>query len=75
MQTYFIITFKTTTQALIMERKAKAFCKPGRIIPLPVSISAGCGLCWASDEREEAVWEAFCREQNIIFEQMTEITF
>lgn len=55
-----VITFPTTTAAMDME----AFCKeqglPGRLIPVPRSITAGCGVCWAApmaarEELEEAV--------------------
>ena len=40
-----MITFHTTTDAMAMER----YCKkkePGRLIPVPGTISAGCGLAW-----------------------------
>lgn len=47
-QLRLIITFETTTQAMA----AEAFCKsrniPGRLIPLPREISAGCGLSWSA---------------------------
>ena len=49
-----VITFHTTTQAIAME----AFCQkeelPGRLIPLPREISAGCGLAWRMRPEE---WE------------------
>ena len=41
-----ILTFATTTQAMAVE----AFCHgeglPGRLIPVPREITAGCGLSW-----------------------------
>ena len=40
-----------------MEKACKENNTPGRIIPVPRAISAGCGLSWcaALDEREEIV--------------------
>ena len=41
-----IITFKTTTAAMAMEDYCHEHGIPGRMIPLPQEISAGCGLAW-----------------------------
>ena len=41
-----ILTFKTTTAAMAMEKKCGEDKIPGRLIPLPGEISAGCGLSW-----------------------------
>ena len=41
-----IITFHTTAEAMAMEEACKARCAQGRLIPVPRSISAGCGLAW-----------------------------
>ncbi len=43
---YIIIAFKTTTSAMAMEKTCIKQGIPGRIIPLPSMISAGCGLSW-----------------------------
>ena len=42
-----VITFPTTTAALTWERRCQALGIPGRIIPVPVTITADCGLAWA----------------------------
>lgn len=49
-----VVTFRTTAGAMAMERACKEAGLPGRLIPLPRSIAAGCGLCWAAppDSRE-----------------------
>ena len=44
-----IITFHTTTGAMAMEKYCKAQKLPGRLIPVPGQISAGCGMCWAAE--------------------------
>lgn len=41
-----ILTFSTTTDAMGMERFCAAHQLPGRLIPVPREISAGCGLAW-----------------------------
>jgi len=44
----FVITFHTTTDAMAMEKLCKNKQAPGRLIPVPREISAGCGLSWAA---------------------------
>jgi hypothetical protein len=41
-----VIAFDSTTAALAAERELGARGLPGRIIPLPREVSAGCGLSW-----------------------------
>jgi len=50
-----VITFHTTADAMAMEKVCKEQNVPGRIIPVPRAISAGCGLAWCAqlEEREE----------------------
>lgn len=49
-----VITFYTTTAAMAMENICKASGADGRIIPVPGSISADCGLAWcAKNESKE----------------------
>ena len=53
-----IVTFRTTTGAMAMERACKESGVPGRLIPVPRTITAGCGTCWAAPmEAREAVEE------------------
>ena len=49
-----IITFATTTQAMAMERFCAREKLPGRLIPVPREITAGCGLSWkaAPEDRD-----------------------
>lgn len=50
-----VVTFHTTADAMAMEKACKETETPGRIIPVPRAISAGCGLAWCADlsAREE----------------------
>ena len=53
-----VITFYTTTAAMAMESICKAVGADGRIIPVPSSITADCGLAWcAKNESEDALLE------------------
>ena len=49
-----VITFFTTTDAMAMERICKQEKADGRIIPVPGSISADCGLAWCTGVESEA---------------------
>ncbi len=54
-----VVAFHTTTDALAVETYCGAHAVPGRLIPLPTIISAGCGMCWsAPDEARNSVKEA-----------------
>lgn len=49
-----VVTFDTTTAAMQAERFCLDHGLPGRIIPTPTAITAGCGLAWkAPPEAEE----------------------
>ncbi len=52
-----VVTFHTTADAMAMEKACKEYQVPGRIIPVPRAISAGCGLAWcaALEDREQIV--------------------
>lgn len=46
----FVITFHSTTDAIEMEKICKLQQMPGRLVPVPRSISASCGLCWICEK-------------------------
>ena len=56
-QLKLIVTFHTTTAAMAMERVCTAAGLPGRLIPVPREITAGCGLSWkaAPEERDQLI--------------------
>ena len=43
---HVVVTFATTSDAMAVEAAADAGVVPGRMIPVPSEISAGCGLAW-----------------------------
>ena len=48
----YVISFHTTADAIAFEKKAGSACFPGRLIPLPRAISAGCGMAWKLTKKE-----------------------
>ena len=52
-----VISFANVTEALAVENACKAAGLPGRIIPVPREITAGCGRAWkaAPGDRETLV--------------------
>lgn len=68
-----VVTFATTTAAMKMEKEAKAAKLPGRLIPVPAQISAGCGLafCTAVGQNDKAL--NLLREQEIDYDGFCEV--
>lgn len=50
-----ILTFDETTQAMAAERYCMEHHLPGRLIPVPVAITAGCGLAWKAKPEDQLV--------------------
>ena len=60
-----VITFHTTTEAMAMEKACKALSADGRLIPVPGTISADCGLGWCAEPAEEARFRDFLAEHRL----------
>lgn len=67
-----VVTFHTTADAMAMEKVCKEREVPGRIIPVPRAISAGCGLAWCAQLSEREEIEVVMRETGIEQEDMHE---
>lgn len=62
-QLRLVVTFRTTTGAMAMEKICRNRNLPGRLIPVPRAITAGCGMCWsAPPESREAIEELVMAE-------------
>ena len=70
-----IISFETTTQAMAMEMKCKKAGMPGRMIPLPEEVSAGCGLSWSMPPEYKEEVLAFMDENSLVYDKCCEIYF
>lgn len=56
-----IITFSNTTDAMAFEDYCRINGVPGRLIPVPGEIAAGCGMCWMAPMEEAGPAEELCR--------------
>ena len=56
-KTYIVLSFRTTLEAMKWEKQCLASGVPGRLIPLPREISAGCGLAWRMLPEEFEQWQ------------------
>ena len=63
-----IITFYTTTEAMAAEQFFKEKKADGRMIPLPGTISADCGLAWCAKIESEAYLLKLIKEQGLHFQ-------
>lgn len=72
-QNYQILTFHTTTAAMAMEDYCHEQKIPGRLIPLPQEISAGCGLAWRMSPEEYGQEKDRIEESGIRIERHVEL--
>lgn len=49
----WLITFRSTSGAIAVEKFCREKGFPGRLIPVPREISASCGLAWAASPEEK----------------------
>ena len=57
-RSYIVLSFRTTLEAMEWEKQCNARQVPGRLIPLPREISAGCGLAWRMLPEDWQSWQA-----------------
>ena len=57
-QPALVVTFSTTSEAMAAEKYSGEQGLPGRLIPVPRSITAGCGMCWSAPPSARADLEA-----------------
>lgn len=67
-----VVTFHTTADAMAMEKACKEREVPGRIIPVPRAISAGCGLAWCAELSQREEIAAMMAEVQIEAEELHE---
>ena len=60
-----IVTFETTTSAMAMERLCMEKQVPGRLIPVPREITAGCGMAWCAPVGDRSVIEEAAKQAGI----------
>ena len=52
---HVVVAFDTLSDAMALEAAAKQHDIPGRIIPVPKEVDAGCGMAWSAplEDREQ----------------------
>ncbi|MBU5460679.1 DUF3343 domain-containing protein [Anaerostipes sp. MSJ-23] len=65
-----IISFESTTQAMKMDKFCMEHHLPGRLIPVPREITAGCGLAWKALPEEKEQLKVVMEEQQIIWQEI-----
>ena len=73
-QPRLIVTFHTTTAAMGMEAACAKAGLPGRLIPVPREITAGCGMAWSAPPETRADLEAFVQQEHITTDGWYELT-
>lgn len=68
-----VVTFATTHDAMAVEAAAREGGIPGRMIPVPSTISAGCGLAWCAPAEKRDELERALAARNLPFESVHEV--
>ena len=55
---YIVLSFHATVEAMAWEKYCTEMQIPGRLIPLPRELSAGCGLAWRMLPEDWQQWKA-----------------
>lgn len=72
-QRRLIVAFYTTHDAMAFEDFCAAKGAPGRLIPLPREISAGCGLAWSAPPEDGAGVRKLLDEAGIAPQHLKEL--
>lgn len=70
---YAVITFQSTAQAMAMEKYCMAQQIPGRLIPVPTEITAGCGLAWRIRSEEYPAFQERMEKMETGYEGVYEL--
>lgn len=68
-----VFAFASTAIAMKMEKTMKEAGAPGRLIPVPKEITAGCGLSYIVEPEEKEQVEAIMKEHDVVAEIIVEL--
>lgn len=68
-----IISFNTTSDAMAFENICKKTNCPGRLIPTPRAISAGCGMAWAAPLENKDIVSSVLENEGCAYDGIHEI--
>lgn len=70
---FAVITFATTEFAMAFEQYCLAHQIPGRPIPVPGEIKAGCGIAWRMLSQDYEKYHQELETSSLVWEQVTEL--
>lgn len=68
-----VATFHSTADAMAVQAAAAGGYLPGRVIPVPSEISAGCGLAWSVPAEQRDALEQALEQRGLAYEAITEV--
>lgn len=68
-----VVTFRSTTDAMEFETKARGFGLSGRIIPVPPIVDSGCGLAWKEDEQNTELVERLLADESLNYDKISHV--
>lgn len=68
-QPFVVISFPTTADAMAFEHYARKLSFDGKLIPVPHSLSTGCGMAWRSALHEEESARRLLEQKQIEWEE------
>ena len=73
----FVVSFSSSAQAMALEDMARGvqgkFEIPGRCIPVPPQISAGCGIAWCVEAQDWDIFFMAVDKYNISYDAIDEV--
>lgn len=70
---YMVLSFHSTTEAISFEKQCIQDQIPGRLIPIPREITAGCGLAWRIPADEYPVCRQKIQDRQMKYQDITEL--
>ena len=70
-----VITFNTPTDAFAFEASCKKNNIPGRLLPVPVTLTSGCGIGWSCEVSDREILKFFIEGKKLAIKMMTELEF
>lgn len=62
---HVVVAFDTLADAMAFEIASKQYDIPGRVIPVPPEVDAGCGTAWSAPLGERAAVEAAIEQYSL----------
>lgn len=70
---YMVLSFHSTTEAMSFEKQCLNHNIPGRLIPVPREITAGCGLAWRMMAEDYPLCQGKIQELELKFQELVEL--